>query len=998
MKILVSLLFLNVAAVVTFFCDAFADALMCRESDRTALLLFKNDLHDPGGRLSSWRGENCCLWSGVVCENTTGQVHELRLRNPHDYPCTTPIYAADQFEAYSTHRLGGSLNPSLLNMEELAHLDLSCNGFEGASVPDFISSLKNLQFLDLSSSGFEGAVPNQIGDLRRLQYLSLGDPHHRFVNKMSIREIRWLSFLTLLKKLDLTGVDASEASDWLQVVATLPYLLELRLSRCGLKSFDLDSSDIVGFTHLSVLDLSWNYFDSLVPQWVFSLGSLVHLDLSHCGFYDQLPIGLLNLTQLEHLNISSNNFSSTFPRWINRLVGLKVLAVADNVIEGEIPSAVGDLTSLVILDLSGNRLTGMLPNSLFSLCNLEEMYLYGNRFSGDFPSFSGCISESLRLLYLGANNYSGSLPSNLEVLGKLRELDLASNKLSGPLPTSLGQLHELEYFVISDNSFEGVVSESHLRNLTRLKIFRANGNRFVFRPSRSWIPPFQLQGLTLRSWQLGPEFPNWIKHMKHLQYLSLANTGIADTIPPWFWTQTSQFKYLNLSSNMIRGQIPSLLDFGLSMNVAIDMNHNLITGPLPSISSNVTILDLSFNQFSGSMNHFLCNNAADQHMRLEILDLSSNSLSGEIPDCWGNWSLLSVLRLQANNLSGKIPSSIGLLPRLQSLHLRGNSLSGEVPVSLQNCADLKVLDIGLNHLTGRIPPWIGQLSQLAFLNLRLNELSGDIPVGICGLTSLQALDLAGNNLSGRIPSCFDSFSVMAGVQPPTSRLYYSADGTFGGVRDSQFLVVKGRLGLYSSILHWVMTMDLSDNSLVGSIPVGITTLSKLQALNLSRNSLTGSIPAKIGNMNLLESLDLSKNKLSGEIPHSISELTFLSNLNLSYNNLTGRIPSSTQLQGFDESSFVGNELCGPPLPQKCKNDPKPGTEHEEEGDASILGEGLGFFMSILLGFVVGFWTVIVSLLLNVSWRNAYFGLMATAGNYIYYVSVRCLLRLKNVVS
>ncbi|KAH6790460.1 hypothetical protein C2S51_005466 [Perilla frutescens var. frutescens] len=994
MKIHVSILFLNITAVVSFFCVAFSD-VMCRERDRAALLMFKNDLHDPAGRLSSWRGgANCCKWAGVVCDNITGEVHELRLRNPHDVPCSSPSYDAAQFEAYSTHKLGGKLNPSLLNIDYLTHLDLSCNDFEGAGIPDFVSSMINLHYLDLSSSGFVGAIPHQFGNLSRLQFLNLGDPYSRnygsFESKLSIRDVQWLSYLSSLKHLDLSGVDVSEASDWVHALESLPSLLELRLSRCGLKP--PISINAVNFARLSLLDLSWNDFNSLVPHWIYSLGNLVHLNLSHCGFYDQLPVGLLNMTKLEYLNLSSNNFTSPFPKGFSGLGNLKVLAVADNLIEGEIPSTLGDLTSLAILDLSGNRLEGMLPESLSNLCNVKELYLYGNRFSGDFPTFSGCISDSLRLLYLGSNKFSGPLPSNLEHLARLRELDLATNKLTGPLPTNLGQLHELEYLVISDNSFEGVVSESHFRNLSRLKIFRANGNRFIFKPRRSWIPPFQLEGLTLRSWQLGPEFPIWIKHLKHLQYLSFASTGIVDTIPTWFWNMTSQMKYLNLSNNMIKGEIPSLLDFGLSRNVAIDMNHNLISGPLPSISSNVTILDLSYNLISGSMNHFLCSNA-EQNMKLEILDLGYNSLSGEIPDCWGNWSLLSVLRLQANNLSGKIPSSIGLLARLQSLHLRGNNLSRQVPVSLQNCVDLMVLDFGRNHLTGRIPLWIHKLSKLAFFNLRLNEFSGNIPVELCRLASLQALDLAGNNLSGRIPACFNSFSVMAGKHQPSGRMYYSAYDTFGGVRDSQYLVVKGRFGLYSSILHWVMTLDLSDNNLTGTIPVQIALLSKLQTLNLSRNSLTGSIPQNIGNMNLLESLDLSKNKLSGQIPQSISELTFLSNLNLSYNNLTGRIPSGTQLEGFDSSSFVGNELCGPPLSEKCSVDEETlDKEDEEEGDTSILGEGLGFFLSILLGFVVGFWTVIASLVLNMSWRNAYFGLFERIGNYIYYVCAKCLRR------
>ncbi|KAH7527945.1 hypothetical protein FEM48_Zijuj05G0020200 [Ziziphus jujuba var. spinosa] len=54
----------------------------CMESDQEALIDFKNGLHDPANRLSSWKGSNCCHWRGISCENTTGAVIAVDLRNP----------------------------------------------------------------------------------------------------------------------------------------------------------------------------------------------------------------------------------------------------------------------------------------------------------------------------------------------------------------------------------------------------------------------------------------------------------------------------------------------------------------------------------------------------------------------------------------------------------------------------------------------------------------------------------------------------------------------------------------------------------------------------------------------------------------------------------------------------------------------------------------------------------------------------------------------------
>ncbi|KAL6123418.1 hypothetical protein ACLB2K_075940 [Fragaria x ananassa] len=118
-------------------------------------------------------------------------------------------------------------------------------------------------------------------------------------------------------------------------------------------------------------------------------------------------------------------------------------------------------------------------------------------------------------------------------------------------------------------------------------------------------------------------------------------------------------------------------------------------------------------------------------------------------------------------------------------------------------------------------------------------------------------------------------------------------------------------------------------------------------------------------MGRLESLDLSKNHLFGVIPASMTRMTFLNHLNVSYNNLTGWIPESTQLQSLDQSGFVGNELCGPPLIKNCsasKVIPLPPTVEQERGYDFL--EDKWFYLSLGLGFAVGFWTILGSLLVN----------------------------------
>lgn len=266
---------------------------------------------------------------------------------------------------------------------------------------------------------------------------------------------------------------------------------------------------------------------------------------------------------------------------------------------------------------------------------------------------------------------------------------------------------------------------------------------------------------------------------------------------------------------------------------------------------------------------------------------------------------------------------------------------------------------------------------------------GHISDQLCALSSLHILDLSDNNLSGNIPKCFNNFSVMVsndGHQDDFSGLENNGSVKNYALEEEVSLVMKGQVLEYKKDnVGLVTSIELSYNFLTGHIPTEITSLSNLLSLNLSNNLLTGEIPQKMGEMRELESIDFSMNKLSGEIPSSMSNLSFLSHLNLSYNNLQGRIPSGTQLQSFNESSFINNTLCGPPLTHNCSAD---GTNENkkrfEDDDDDELFSWLYIGMGV--GFAVGFWGVCVSLVLNRTWRHTYFQFLDHIQDRIYVAS------------
>ncbi|PRQ30200.1 putative non-specific serine/threonine protein kinase [Rosa chinensis] len=322
----------------------------CFEEERQALLSFKHDLVDlsgrPFGRLSSWVGHACCQWQGISCNNQTGHVEKMDLRNT--YPDTH--YVDWNSTKYNQSILVGKINPSLLRLKHLSYLDLSQNDFQFVQIPKFIGQLTSLRYLNLSYS-----------------YLD-----------------------SLLSR---TGVS------WLHAVNKLPSLLELHLSSCYIQNIP-HSLQSINFTSLAVLDMSWNnLINSSFPKWIFNLSSLTKLDLGWNSFSDPFVDEFSTLKSLEHLDLSHTGLKGQVPKFIGNLCKLKSLDLAFNYFDGGIQE---------FLNLSNCGLVGKLPSSLRILKSLQHLTLRANLFNGSIPESFGQLSQLVDL-DLFFNSWEGSL-------------------------------------------------------------------------------------------------------------------------------------------------------------------------------------------------------------------------------------------------------------------------------------------------------------------------------------------------------------------------------------------------------------------------------------------------------------------------------------------------------------------------------------------------------------------------------------------------------------
>lgn len=192
----------------------------CSKSDLLALNDFKNGLEDPGHRLSSWQGSNCCQWQGISCENRTGAVISIDLHNPN------PAFSS----SLSRHRfwnLSGVISPSLLKLKSLQYLDLSFNTFNYIPIPEFLGSLLNLRYLNLSNAWFRGEVPPSLGNLSSLQSLDVSSEYP----SLMASSLDWVIGLVSLKHVVMDGVDLSMiGSNCVRAFNVLPHLTSLHLN------------------------------------------------------------------------------------------------------------------------------------------------------------------------------------------------------------------------------------------------------------------------------------------------------------------------------------------------------------------------------------------------------------------------------------------------------------------------------------------------------------------------------------------------------------------------------------------------------------------------------------------------------------------------------------------------------------------------------------------------------------------------------------------------
>ncbi|MCL7031725.1 hypothetical protein MKW94_030409 [Papaver nudicaule] len=613
---------------------------------------------------------------------------------------------------FSYNKLSGKLPTSTSSCNTLSSLsvvDLSHNILDGSIPTGFFASFPSLTYLDLSSNNFTG----------NFSTINFGDSN-------SDNWCRSLTYLNLSHN--------SLSAGFPHTLSTNCHLLNtLDLSH---NSFHSNINNIIpssnyfrNFGNLQHLSLANNGFSGVIPPDIgFTCGSLIDLDLSANLLTGGLPSTFTSCRSLQSLNLGHNQLSGDFlDTVVSTISSLRYLYLPFNNITGSIPtSLLTNNTQLHILDLSSNDFSGEIPPlfcSSSSFSSLQKLLLPDNFLSGDVPPELGNC-KNLKTLDLSFNSITGSIPLQVWELPNLTDLVMWANNITGELPSTIctDENANLETLILNNNLMTGTLPES-LGACTRLL----------------WV--------SLSTNKIGGRIPSGIGNLKNLAILQLGNNLLDGDIPPELGNCKSLI-WLDLNSNALTGSLPPQLadqaglvtpglvsgkqfafvrnEGGTSCRGAGGLTE--FEGIRSERLANLPTLHScpSIRIYTGLTVYTFVSNGSMIYM-----DVSYNSLSGNIPNRFGSMSYLQVLNLGHNRLTGSIPDSFGDLKMIGVLDLSHNYLEGYVPGSLGSLSFLSDLDVSNNNLTGTIPS-AGQLTTFPAARYENNSGLCGVPLPPCG--------------------------------------------------------------------------------------------------------------------------------------------------------------------------------------------------------------------------------------------------------------------------
>ena len=553
--------------------------------------------------------------------------------------------------------------------------------------------------VDLQGNGLSGGLPESVGRLAGLTTLRVGD------NALSGRLPTSLSG-TPLRELRYANTDLCEPAEaWFQDwLAALP-----QHEGTGVECPALTDREILTALYRATGGPNWedgdNWLtDAPLSEWhgveTNAAGRVTSLDLRRNGLEGPIPPALGGLMELEVLILFDNRLTGSIPPALGSLAKVGLVVLAANELSGAIPPELGGLASVEELWLSGNGFTSV-PPELGELDNLVALSLAFNELASVPPELGGLAR--LEFLSLSFNQLT-FVPPELGGLAQLVVLGLWANELTS-VPPELGELGSLVELDLDDNQLTSIPGE--LGRLDNLFALFLAGNRLTsLPPGLSGMASLWFLDLSSNEFtSLPPE----LGELGNLNVLALEENGLT-SVPPGLGGLAS-LQVLDLSSNEFTSVPRELGELGNLKQLELDGNR--LTDVPPGLGGAIGA-ERSTPSANGSSTRRTLSEAPgargrpDEPWRLDFDDRLDTKL-----DTWGAWRThaghdgdrstdgrprigglagLEVLDVSSNELSGPLPAGLLELTGLTSLGLAGNNeLSGALPLDLSALEDLEDL-------------------------------------------------------------------------------------------------------------------------------------------------------------------------------------------------------------------------------------------------------------------------------------------------------------------
>lgn len=531
----------------------------------------------------------------------------------------------------------------------------------------------------------------------------------------------WINGLPYLTQIDLKNNALT------QLPETIDQLINLEQLSTSYNSLVTLPAWVFELPKLLLLEAEYNYIASL-PEFILSWTTLELISLHH-NRLSNLPDSFSQLTALRQLFLQNNLFVEQ-PIELFSLSELLTVHLAWNKLVDDLNAWWSALENLIYLNIANNQLTHqqnwevIIPQSLEQRNSRDWFILVGDGQRWISDSRIELVPDHPPLPYVQATPE----PLAITLSEYVRSL-LMSNEQpvlvvwgSNPLCQQLDVVVEIT-----------PTDEILLRMIPQAAWYYAWCSVQIADFDGTLLPPWEMPAITVVAQaQLDFCAIPWLTVSQEtchaLLALYSATNGpnrknkswwfVSPNIETWFWVSTKATagtwvlitglhfhtdqnalwtNAMQWQWNGLQWMLPDVFD-ALTGLETINFGNNKITWSLPSTFASLT--------------------------ELEAIYFQNNQLYGALDLVAHPW--VRILYLKNNLFSGSIDTLLNTLPWLEIIDISKNNLSGQLPV-FSSQAPLRFVNFAENKFSGTLPEQRAQAKQQTHLYLQNNNLEGTIP-------------------------------------------------------------------------------------------------------------------------------------------------------------------------------------------------------------------------------------------------------------------------------